>query len=365
MHVALVGVAGFGRWHLATIQRTAGVTLVGACDPRDLPVDLTLQLGDVPVYRDLGRLLTECQPDLTVIATPIHTHADLAEAALRRGSHVLLEKPPVTSLADLDRLLAAERGSGRAVEVGFQAMGSHALRHLRDLVEAGELGEVTGIGAAGAWQRTDSYFRRADWAGRRRLNGVAVVDGVLTNPFAHAVMAALGVAGPAATGQPASSVELELFHANEIDSDDTSCLRATFPGAPPIVVAGTLCAERVARPRVVVHGEAARAVLYYEDDELVISYPDRHRTTARCGRTGQLANLVARQTPLCPLTMTRGFTSVVEAICNAPDPAPIAESRWYPVRTADGERRVVRGADEAVQRAAEKLKLFSEQRMRL
>lgn len=345
--VALVGVTGYGRNHLANVDRL-GLPLVGVCDVGDVPAGL---VGGAPVYRDLEQMLAECEPDVTIVATPIHTHADITESVLLAGSAVLLEKPPVTSLADLDRLLAVEQATGHRVEVGFQALGSGAVRRLRALIEDGKLGEITGIGASGAWQRTSAYYGRAAWAGRRSLNGVPVVDGALSNPFAHALMNALWLAG---SGDD-PSIELELFRANDIESDDTSCVRASFAGGPTVVVAGTLCAEQNTPATVQVRGSLGEADLHFETDELIAG-----GTTERFDRVNQLENLAAGGDPLCPLATTRAFTGVVEAIRDAAAPAPIDPRYWQEVRTPDSRRRVITGVDAVVRRAADELKLFSE-----
>ena len=88
----------------------------------------------------------------------------------------------------------------------------------------GAIGRVTGIGAAGAWRRDASYYARAPWAGRRVLNGEPVVDGALTNPFAHATATALALDGDTGADD-LRDVRVELFRANPIEADDTSCLR--------------------------------------------------------------------------------------------------------------------------------------------
>ncbi|TCO56633.1 Gfo/Idh/MocA family protein [Actinocrispum wychmicini] len=336
--VAVVGAVGYGRWHLANIARL-DLRLVGICDVR--PVD-----APAPVYQDLNTMLAECAPDITVVATPIHTHAAIAETVLRAGSAVLLEKPPVTSLADLDRLQAVADKAGLPVEVGFQAMGSGAVRQARTLVGNG----TRGIGAFGAWQRTSAYYGRARWAGKRSLDGVPVVDGALSNPFAHALMNALWIAGVAERAAP--KIELELFRANDIEADDTSCVRVTFPDAPTVVVAGTLCAETNTPAAIQAHGPRGTADLRYEQDVL---------DGERFDRVDQLANLAAGGDPLCPLATTRCFTSVIEAIRDAPDPTPIDPRYWREVAEPDGTRRVVSGVDEAVRRSANELVLFTEQ----
>ncbi|MEU7895149.1 Gfo/Idh/MocA family oxidoreductase [Nonomuraea sp. NPDC049152] len=126
--------------------------LVGVCDVR--PVDATwLQgLGAPEQARpeDLGELIERTGAEITILCTPINTHADLAVTALRAGSHLLLEKPPAASLAGFERIAAAVRETGLACRVGFQNLGSTAVPALRELIGSGELGEITGIGVAGA-----------------------------------------------------------------------------------------------------------------------------------------------------------------------------------------------------------------------
>ena len=51
------------------------------------------------------------------------------------------------------------------------------------------------ISAKGMWVRDKAYYQRSRWAGKRTINGVDVVDGVTTNPLAHAVATALLIAG--------------------------------------------------------------------------------------------------------------------------------------------------------------------------
>ena len=264
--VVLVGAHGHGRWHLQNVGRLARtgapLHLVGICDPQPLTATERDLAGHVPVLRDLDALLAAVRPRATIVCTPIHTHAGLALTAAAAGSHVLLEKPPTPTLAGFDRLRDGLSDTGSACQVGFQSLGSHALRHARALVAEGAIGRVTGIGAAGAWRRDASYYARAPWAGRRVLNGEPVVDGALTNPFAHATATALALDGD--TGETdLRDVRVELFRANPIEADDTSCLRLVTARGTTVTVAVTLCADREVEPYLVVHGTHGRLVLTY------------------------------------------------------------------------------------------------------
>ena len=364
--VVLVGAHGHGRWHLQNIDRLrrAGVPvrLAGVCDTRPPEDDQHALIGDAHVGTRLQDVLDAVRPDVTIVCTPLHTHVDLTLAAVAAGSHVLLEKPPTTTLAGYERVLAGVRSSGRACQVGFQSLGSHALPHVRALLAEGAVGKVVGIGAAGAWQRDASYYARAPWAGRRRLNGAAVVDGVLTNPLAHATATALALDG--GTREGLREVGVELFHANPIEADDTSSLRLVTARGTTITVAATLCAEREAEPYVLVHGTHGRIMLEYRTGRVRLESDHRVEETQH-GATDLLENLVAHisepQVPLlAPLAATRSFMHVLEAVRIAPDPREIPAEYVRTDTSGPFPRRVVPGIDDAVTRSADELALLSE-----
>jgi hypothetical protein len=200
--------------------------------------------------------------------------------------------------------------------VGFQSLGSHALPAIRDAVAAGEIGTVLGISATGQWLRTQAYFKRSRWAGKRSLDGVDVVDGVATNALAHAVATGLSLAG-ARTLADVASVETDLYRANQTESDDTSVLRVRTAQGTTLLCALTLCAPEQLDPTVTVHGTLGDITLSYTRDEVVITTPEGERREAYA-RTDLLENLLeARATGaplLCALEDTGAFTAVLQYI---------------------------------------------------
>jgi predicted dehydrogenase len=319
---------------------------------------------------DLGEVLDRTRPDIVVLTTPIHTHADLALVAAEAGAHILLEKPPAPTLAAFRRIDEGVRAAGVVCQVGFQSLGSSAVARAAELVRGGELGVVHGISAAGAWHRDSDYFGRAAWTGRRTLGGIDVVDGALTNPFAHALATAFQVDGSSAQA-PAPGIEVELWHAYDIDSDDTACLRLISARGTIVTVAVTLCAADPGEPYIVIHGERGRAVLWYTRDVLEVdgsvrrpdSWPEGE------GREDLLENLIGHlsepRTPLiAPLSTTLAFMHAVEAVrqASAPRTIPLSYVNVSPLER-DGvraERRTVIGVDAAVAASADRLALFSE-----
>ncbi|MET9834215.1 Gfo/Idh/MocA family oxidoreductase [Streptomyces sp. NPDC006385] len=363
--IVLAGARGHGRWHLENIRRLQDkgiVRLAGICELTPLTGDeLPEGIGAPEQSADFGALLDSTGARIAVICTPIPTHTDLALTAARRGVHLLLEKPPAPSYAEFRRMADGVAEAGVACQIGFQSLGSHAVPAIRTLMAEGAIGEILGIGGAGAWARPETYYRRAPWAGRRRLNGVDVIDGALTNPLAHAVATALALGGTT-RAEDVTAVETELLRANDIESDDTSCVRVTGPHGPQVVVAATLCAEDPDEPYVVVHGEHGRITFWYKQDRVLLQRANHGPEEYEYGRTDLLENLVDHLTDgtdlLVPPDATGAFMKVVEAIRLAPDPAPLPDGTWHLL--PDEQRRVVPGIDGLVAAAADALALYSE-----
>ncbi|WP_369051874.1 Gfo/Idh/MocA family protein [Kineococcus terrestris] len=363
--VAVVGVHGHGASHVARAlqARAEGrARLTAVADPRAAEADHVP--ADVARHASLEDLLAAGVPDVVVLSTPIHTHAELATAAMEAGAAVLLEKPPTATPAELDALLATSRRTGRPCQVGFQSLGSRAVDHVRGRVADGRLGEVTGWAATGCWIRPRSYWQRSSWAGRRVLDGRVVADGVLTNPLAHSLATALAVAGRQAAGD-VLAVDPDLYRVNDVEADDTSSLRVRLRESPDLLAAVTLCAGERGEPAVVVEGTAGRATLYYAVDVVVEEVPGRPPLVTRHARADLLDDLLAHLRTgaplLSPLERTGAFTAVLDAVTRSPAPHRVAERFVERVPLPGGdEHRRLRGVEEAVALALSRRALFRE-----
>ncbi|WP_213453854.1 Gfo/Idh/MocA family protein [Rhizomonospora bruguierae] len=370
VRVALVGASGHGRWHrrhIAELAAAGRVRLVGLADVR--PV------GDappgVPVFTDHRDLLREAAPEVVVVCTPPHTHLPIATDVLRSGADLLLEKPPVLSAAEHRALSAVVAETGRACQVGFQALGSAALAELTGAIAAGQLGRVTGVSALACWQRDDAYYARAPWAGRRTVDGRPSLDGALANPLAHAVMQAIAVSesaivagnAGAARGVLPGTVEVECYRTRPIEVDDTSTLRLTPREGPPVLVAVTLAGEDFVAGEIAVTGTAGRALLEYPTDRLRLPGDPASREVP--GRVSLLANLLDhradRDVPLvAPLARTAPFTAVLDAVRAAGDPVLLGPDVVVPAGEPPARVNRIPGINAALRACVERLALLSE-----
>ncbi|BFO20461.1 hypothetical protein SHKM778_68490 [Streptomyces sp. KM77-8] len=131
-----------------------------------------------------------------------------------------------------------------------------------------------------------------------------MVDGALTNPLAHAVATALAL-GDSTRAEDVAGIETELLRANDIESDDTSCVRITTARGGSVTVAATLCAERADEPYVLVHGTTGRVTFWYKQDRVLLQRADHGPEETRFDRTDLLENLVAHLTDGTPLLVPR------------------------------------------------------------
>jgi predicted dehydrogenase len=142
--VTKVGVAGLGYWGPNLARNFDELAeLAWICD---LSPELRAKYADrypqAHATADFAEMLADPELEAVVVATPVPTHHELAKAALEAGKHVLVEKPPATRAAEMDELvrLAAERD--RVLMPGHLLLYHPGVVKLKELIDAGELGEV-------------------------------------------------------------------------------------------------------------------------------------------------------------------------------------------------------------------------------
>ena len=297
--------------------------------------------------------------DVVVIAAPLGEHFRLATIALRAGADVYLEKPPVASIDDFTRLLAIQQETGRAVQVGFQSLGSQAVDMLTE--DAFEIGPMLRVSALGAWSRTVGYWTRSPWAGRRSLGGRPVIDGVVTNALAHAVVTALSIVGCRGMDD-VEMVETNLYRANAIESDDTSVVRIRTTSGFELTCALSLCASEQTEPVVRVEGERGSATFAYTADRVDLEVAGQRRTETT-GRVDLFENLLAHRRDgvplLVPLVSTGAFMRVLDAVA-ADEPVRIDPRAIQWQDEGQDRRAVVDDVERWLENAASTGQTFAE-----
>lgn len=141
-----IAVVGYGYWGVNLARNVAAAPttrLVGVVERS--PDALAKAASDHPNARTWASpeaMLDDPDVDAVVLATPAHTHHDLALQVLAAGRHVLVEKPLSMTSADAEEVVAAAAEHRLTLMVGHTFLYSAPVQRLRELVVAGELGRV-------------------------------------------------------------------------------------------------------------------------------------------------------------------------------------------------------------------------------
>jgi predicted dehydrogenase len=116
--------------------------------------------------------------DFVTVATPNHMHFEIAKAAAEAGFNVMCDKPLTFDLAQAEELARVVQKTGVVFAVTHNYTGYPLVRQARDMVKAGELGEINAIRATylQGWLRTrleEGGQKQASWRTDPKRSGAA------------------------------------------------------------------------------------------------------------------------------------------------------------------------------------------------
>ena len=219
------------------------------------------QSKGIAVYDNTDEMIRNVKgkADVIYLPVPIHKHFCLAKKCLDAGFDIILEKPPVATIHDFDELIDIIKKRGIKIPVAFQYLYSGLVQNLKKRIVRGDFGKVKRIRGMAGWPRFDTYYARSDWAGKLHINGEWILDGTINNPLAHMLSDELFLASMKA-GEMANpvSVEAELYHGHDIESEDTSSLRIITDKGVEILFNASLCSDAKMDPFVIIECEKAK-----------------------------------------------------------------------------------------------------------
>ncbi len=148
------------------------------------------EFGFLRSTADWRSLVADPLVEAVIIAGPQQIHRACAEAALALGKPVLCEKPLGVSLEESRALVDAAERSGIVNMVGFNYIRTPASRLARQIIAAGEIGEITFFRGEHTEDFLADAATPASWRTRERANGN------MGDLAPHIINAAFALAGP-------------------------------------------------------------------------------------------------------------------------------------------------------------------------
>jgi predicted dehydrogenase len=153
---------------LATIS---GVELVAVADVMPgRAAEFAAEYGIAAAHTSVEDLLAAGHIDVVHLCTPPGVHGPQAAAAFAHGAHVIAEKPPALSLAELQQMSDAATAAGKEFAVVFQQRTGTAAAHIRELLRSGALGRPLLATCNTLWYRGTDYFA-VPWRGKWDTEG--------------------------------------------------------------------------------------------------------------------------------------------------------------------------------------------------
>ena len=300
MRIGILGAGGISDTHARAARAIPGVEVVAVHDFNYKKAEALAHTAGAVAYRDLDAFLSHPM-DIVAIGSPSGVHAEQAIAAVRRGLHVLVEKPLDISTDRIDTVIEAADRAGVKAAVFFQDRLTPDLVAMKTAIEAGQIGTPVCASGRVKWFRPPEYYADSRWRGTRALDG----GGVLMNQAIHTIDAMLWLCGPVARVSARVATRL-----HKIDVEDTAAAlfefasggfgvleasTAAFPGLPRRIevtgTKGTLIHEQEARPAVVADATGHQRVI---EDFLAAIHDNR--------------------TPICDAREGRRSVALIEAI---------------------------------------------------
>lgn len=141
------GIIGLGqvssKGHIPSLLRMPDAEIVAIADVDDNALrEAARRIGSVRAYRDPAELLKDPRVEVVLVATPNWLHREQTVAALAAGKHVFCEKPLGIDEDEGRDILAAQKESGKLLQVGHELRYSTLLSAAKQRIDEGLIGNL-------------------------------------------------------------------------------------------------------------------------------------------------------------------------------------------------------------------------------
>ena len=173
IQLVVAGAGLIGKQHIERIQLLDETNLLAIVDPAAQTQALCQELGCL-YFADLDSMFAACQPDGVLLATPTPLHVALAETCINHQCPVLIEKPIAISTAEAQQIVDSSQASQVPVLIGHHRRHSPLIQSAKELIVAGEIGQIRALNMQCWLYKPDDYFEVAPWRKRKGAGPLSV-----------------------------------------------------------------------------------------------------------------------------------------------------------------------------------------------
>jgi predicted dehydrogenase len=163
IQAAIIGLGVISKAHISAIESLNNARLIAACDTE--PSKNSLLPAGTAFYTDYEEMFRREKPDVVHICLPHFLHYPVAKKAAGAGFNVFAEKPLAMNGAEAAEYVKLEKDWGVKICLCLQNRLNATSETLRQLLQGGEYGRVTGVRGSVAWYRSKEYYEAGPWRG--------------------------------------------------------------------------------------------------------------------------------------------------------------------------------------------------------
>jgi len=314
VRLGLAGVGGIAGMHIRNLESVKQAEVVALNDVRPAAMeqrasDLQAQGKPKPgLYDSYEAMIDEADLDGVIIMTPHTLHFPQAMYALKKGVHVLVEKPMVTDSNQARKLVAQARKSDRIVSIAFQSVYTPEFQYIRRLREKGRLGEVRSF----VGSLTQDWMRlvQGKWRTEPELSG----GGQLYDSGSHLLNGMLYLTDL----QPVEVFAYVDFKGQKVDITSSLSIRFENGALASILVSGDCplfhgLIELHTSRGMIVTSSHGRELKHYEGGEL-IRYPSVSERGSKTPQENFVAAILGKEEPKCPAIYGTRLAQLMDAV---------------------------------------------------
>jgi len=168
--IVLIGLGMISRTHLESIPDAKDFELTYVCDIDEENVKKIAKKYKTKYEIDYTKIPLD-EIDVVTIATPNNLHYEMAKYFLKNKKHVLIEKPATIEISHMHELIKLAKEKKKHIFAVKQVRFNPAVRELKKIIEANQLGDLLSCNLTMHWNRNDEYFASADWRKTKKEGG--------------------------------------------------------------------------------------------------------------------------------------------------------------------------------------------------
>ncbi len=221
IRLGVIGVGNMGRSHCKNIKegKCPEIELVAIAERNSKRIQAMKDDGyeGVTYFEDAEAMMDSGLIDSVLVAIPHYQHAEYAVMAMKKGLHVMVEKPAGVYTKQAREMNDVAKESDVVFAMMFNQRTNHIYRKAKELVSSGQLGKLRRVNwMITNWYRPQRYYDSGDW--RATWSGEG--GGVLLNQCPHQLDLLQWICGLPVSVQ--AFLKFGQWHDIEVEDDVTA-----------------------------------------------------------------------------------------------------------------------------------------------